>query len=151
VGGRLAVAAFVLLGGLAGVALALPPGPPPKVAGTGVSPPPAWVEAGATQKWLAYSSYCWRTACVDFLPPTMRTDVPSLAVRRGRIATLHFRFLPKTVSVSMVKPAGKSVKLRPARIVSWQPRANGLAMVAVTAAGGDASYLVRIKLRRQMS
>lgn len=141
--------AAVLAAALAASAAAAPPGPPPKVGGAPGAPPPAWIEAGGVQKWLAFSSYCWKTACVDFIPPAMRTDLPSLSVRRGQAATIRFPFLPKRVTVSPVTKngAGKSVRLASARLVMWRPRAGGLTMIAVEAAAGDASYLVRIKLR----
>lgn len=149
-GGRIALSAVVLLVGAAGTALAVPPGPAPKVGGTNAGPPPAWIELGRTQKWLAYSSYCWKTACVDFILPTMRRDLPSLSVRRGQVTTLHFRFLPKKVTVSFVGATGaaaKTVRLAAARVTSWRPKTAGVAMISVTAAAGDASYVVRIKLR----
>ena len=136
----LVITTLLVSGSGASAAVAVPPGPPPKVGGTSVAPPPAWIEAGKVQKWLAYSSYCWTTACVDFIPPAMRTDVPSLTVRRGRAVTIHFRFLPKNVTV-------RGLVVAPGRIVTWRPRTAGLALVAADAATGDASYLVRIRLR----
>jgi hypothetical protein len=146
---RTLLIALVLVTGFVASAVAAPPGPPPKVAGASGSPPPAWSEAGGVQKWLAFSSYCWKTACVDFIPPAMRTDVPSLSVRRGEAATIHFSFLPKKVAISPVRKdgAGKSVRLASARTVMWRPNLGGLTMISVAAAPGDASYLVRITLR----
>src|SRR5437773_10984712 len=35
-------------------------------------PPPGWVETHARWSWLAYSSYCWKTTCADYLPPASR-------------------------------------------------------------------------------
>jgi hypothetical protein len=141
--------AAVLVTALAASAAAAPPRPPPKVGGAPGDPPPAWIEAGGVQKWLAFSSFCWKTTCADFIAPAMRTDVPSLSVRRGQATTIHFPFLPKRVTVSPVTKngAGKSVRLAAARTVMWRPKAGGLAVISVDAAPGDASYLVRIKLR----
>ncbi len=106
-------------------------------------PPPAWIEVGTTQRWLAYSSYCWRTACVDMLPPAMRPDVPTVAVRRGQVARLHFGFQPRSVSVSSV--GGPSHRLLPARTARWRPGA-GLYVISVRASAGKAGYLVRIRI-----
>lgn len=140
---------IAVLVAVAGQALAAPPGPPPKVAGASAAPPPAWIEARAVQRWLAFSSYCWKTACVDFIPPTMRTGVPSLRVSRDQATRIHFRFLPERVTVSPVtkQGAGKSVRLAAARVTTWRPKAAGLYTIFTDAAAGDASYLVRIKLR----
>jgi len=135
----------VVVGALgAAPAVALPPGPPPKVAGAAVAPPPAWIEAGSTQRWLAYSSYCWKTACVDFLPPAMRPDVPVVTVRRGQAVRLHFGFAPSSVTVAPV--GGGSRRLPPARTISWRPPA-GLLAITAKSKTGSAGYLVRIRLR----
>ena len=79
---RGALVAFAVLA-LAGSAVAAPPGKPPKPAGVPSAPPPAWIEAGTKEKWLAYSSYCWKIACVDYVSPEMRKDLPVLTIRRG--------------------------------------------------------------------
>lgn len=73
---RGALMAFALLAPLAGYALAAPPGPPPKPAGVPGAPPPAWIDSGTAEKWLAYSTYCWKVACVDYVSPEMRRDLP---------------------------------------------------------------------------
>ena len=85
---------------LAGSAVAAPPGKPPKPAGVPGAPPPAWIDAGAAEKWLAYSSYCWKNRCVDYISPEMRKDVPVLRIRRGQSVTLHLGFVPSQLSVS---------------------------------------------------
>lgn len=136
----------MILAGAAVVAgaLARPPGPPPTVAGAPVAPPPAWIEAGRVERWLAYSSYCWKTACVDMLPPEMRPDVPTVAVPPGRAALLHFGFLPRSVTVSKV--SGPSRRLPPARAVTWRP-GGGLYLITARSQAGSAGYLVRIRIR----
>jgi hypothetical protein len=63
------------------LARALPPGPPPK---RGDGPPPAWLEKRGTDRWLAYSSFCWTTMCADFVAPQLRTDLPRIRLARGR-------------------------------------------------------------------
>jgi hypothetical protein len=50
---RVALMALALLAAIAGYALAAPSGPPPKPVGAPGPPPPAWIEAGTTEKWLA--------------------------------------------------------------------------------------------------
>lgn len=141
---RIAVVTAALLVALAGHAVASPPPPPPKVAGVADAPPPAWIESGAVQKWLAYSSYCWRTACVDFVPPSMRKDIPVLTVKRRRLVKIHLRFTPAELSVSQ---GTKTTRLAPARVASWRPSAGLATVFARPRAGGDASYVIRIKLR----
>lgn len=141
---RTGLTTLLLLAALAGYAAAAPPGPPPKVSGANAAPPPAWIEAGMTQKWLAYSSYCWKTACVDFVPPAMRKDIPVLTVKRGTPAKIHLRFAPARLSVSQ---GTKTTRLAPARVATWRPGAGLATIVARPKAGGDASYVIRIRLR----
>ena len=129
---------------LASSAVAAPPGKPPKPAGVPGAPPPAWIDAGAVEKWLAYSSYCWKIACVDYISPEMRKDLPVLTIRRGRSVTLHLGFVPSQLSVSQ----GAKTRSLPARkTVTWRPAAGVASIFAARKAGGDASYAVRIKVR----
>ena len=95
---------------LAGAAVAAPPGKPPKPAGVPGAPPPAWIDAGAAEKWLAYSSYCWKVACVDYVSPEMRKDLPVLTIRRGQPVTLHLGFVPSQLSVSQGKKTRSLVR-----------------------------------------
>src|SRR6266576_1770898 len=65
-----------------------PPTGPPQLAGIKTVPPPAWVETPQHSRWLSYSRYCWSRptgtgACVDFLPPRSRTDLPILSANAG--------------------------------------------------------------------
>jgi hypothetical protein len=144
---RGALIALTLLAALAGYAVAAPPGAPPKPAGVPGAPPPAWIEAGATEKWLAYSTYCWKVACVDYISPEMRKDLPVLRIRRGQPVTVHLGFVPSQLSVSQ---GVRTRRLVPRRTATWRPVAGVASIFAVRKAGGDASYAVRVKVR-QMS
>ena len=127
---------------LAGAALAVPPGPPPKVAGVAVSPPPAWAESGTRAVWAAFGSYCWKTACVDMLPPAGRPDLPRLRAPAGSLVRLHLRFVPRRPVVTVGgRPVAATVR---SRVVSWRARA-GIADVHVKGRYGSASYLVRLR------
>ena len=74
------VLGVLLLALLAGAAKAKPGTPPPNVAGTTSEPPAAWFQANGRAAWFAYSSFCWTTACVDFLRPR---DAPTFLVHRS--------------------------------------------------------------------
>ena len=141
---RAALMALSLLTALAGLAAAAPPGPAPKVAGVSDGPPPAWIEAGAVEKWLAYSSYCWKTTCVDFVPPSMRKDIPVLTIKRGRLVKIHLRFAPAALSVTQ---GTKTTRLVAARVAAWRPGAGLATFFARPKSGGDASYVIRVRLR----
>jgi hypothetical protein len=140
---RGALVAFAVLA-LAGSAVAAPPGKPPKPAGVPGAPPPAWIEAGTKEKWLAYSSYCWKIACVDYVSPETRKDVPVLTIRRGEPVTLHLGFVPSQLTVGQGE---KTRRLAPRRTVTWRPDGGVASIFAVRKAGGDASYAVRIRVR----
>ena len=140
---RGALAALAVLA-LVGSAVAAPPGKPPKPAGVSGAPPPAWIDAGAAEKWLAYSSYCWKLACVDYVSPEMRKDLPVLTIRRGQSVTVHLGFVPSQLSVTQ---GTKTRSLVPRKAVTWRPAAGVASIFAVRKAGGDASYAVRITVR----
>ena len=132
----------LLLASLAAAVSLAPPGPPPKIGPSG--PPPAWIEVGGRSVWLAYSSYCWRTRtktlCADYVPPSYRKDIPTVRARRGEAARLHFGFRPRRVTVG-------TQKLAPGRVTRWRVTKAGLALIFVLAPAGDASYVVRVRLR----
>jgi hypothetical protein len=97
--------------------------------------------------WLAFSSFCWKTACVDYLPPQSRTDLPLVRVRRGEPVRVHFAFNPNEVhATTFVGTTLKHVALRPGRVVSWAPLRGGVVSFDVRAAPGSASYLVRLSV-----
>jgi hypothetical protein len=121
---------------------ARPTSPPPKVTGVKSSPPPAWVEVGTRSVWAAFGSYCWKTACVDMLPPSGRPDLPSIRASRGTIVRLRLAFTPRSATVTIAKvrvPA--TVRLR---ALTWHARV-GIADIHVKGPGGSASYLVRLR------
>jgi hypothetical protein len=129
---------------LAGVALAgRPTTPPPKVTGVKAAPPPAWVQSGTRSVWAAFGSYCWRTACVDMIPPAGRPDLPVLRVSRGAVVGLHLGFVPRSVSVK-VGSTKLAASYGRTKVVTWHARA-GIAAVNVKGPGGSASYLVRLR------
>ena len=127
------------------VALAGPPtSPPPKVIGVNAAPPPAWVEAGGRSVWAAFGSYCWKTACVDMLPPATRPDLPRLTVGRGAVVRLHLRFVPRSATVGLVGGKETAIHATGARVISWRAQL-GLVGVSVKGASGSATYFVRLR------
>jgi hypothetical protein len=126
------------------------PGPPaakpPKLSQSGA--PPAWIETHAKSSWLAYSSYCWKTTCVDYLPPQSRTDLPVIVVRRGATVRVHFASAPTQVhATTFLGMRLKHVTLRPARTVSWRPTITGVVSFDVRGGSGSASYVARVRVR----
>lgn len=157
-----AAAAAGLAVAAAGLAAAAPswPGPPrgsaPQVAGAKTAPPPAWVETIQHSSWLAYSSYCWRSrptgtaACVDFLPPRSRTDLPVVSAHTGSMLRFHLQFATSKLSVSY--PDKRTQRLKSSRIASWLPLRSGIVTVSARSASGqEASYLFRLTLTPPIS
>ena len=124
-------------------AYAKPGTPPPDVKGTTSEPPPAWASAEGPGRWLAYGSFCWRTACVDFIPPSRRTDLPKLTAPAGATIGIHLRFVPKSVRVRVLD-TGRAYSLVAARDTRWRVRGSGVILVEARGANGSASYVVRI-------
>ena len=123
-----------------------PPGAPPKLSQPG--PPPAWLETATSSRWLAFSGYCWKTRCVDMLPPAGRPDLPSISARRGQLLRFHLRFLPRRADVAVL--VGGSVTryaLHPAQTVMWRAAKAGIVTLEVRTASGSAGYLTRLALR----
>jgi len=126
------------------------PGPPvaaaPRVKGA-AGPPPAWLETRTRSLWLAYSSFCWKTTCADYLPPQSRTDLPVIAVHRGAMVRVHFAFAPRQVhATTFVGTTLKHAILAPGRIVTWRPRLTGVVSFDVRGAAGSASYAFRVRV-----
>jgi hypothetical protein len=121
-----------------------PSAAPPKAPNPG-APPPAWIETKAKSAWLAYGSYCWKTACVDMIPPNTRPDLPAFAVKRGATVRVHLGFAAKSITVSIgnttIRPALDATK----RIASWKDTRGGILTVSARAAG-DASYVARLRV-----
>ena len=139
------------LAALGGVAAAMPGGPPPEPGPA--SPPPAWIDSAKGDHWLAYSSYCWTAgegsdpvaACVDFIPPEMRSELPSLRLRRGELVRFHLGFTPTEVSIQVGK---RSFSLAATADPTWRVRGKGkFATLSVQAEGGSASYVTQIRIK----
>ena len=127
---------------IAGTAQATPPGPPP-AAGRG-GPPPAWIEATGASHWLAFSGYCWNSACARPRSPSTRTDLPVVRIAPGRTARIHFGFAARSIGVSVLGARGNA-PLRAGRIVSWRVARKGISVISATAPGhGTVSYVVVI-------
>jgi hypothetical protein len=139
------VAAFVVAVPAARAWPGRPTPPPPKPPNPG-APPPAWIETQAKSAWLAYGSYCWKTACVNMIPPQTRPDLPTYSVTRGRTVRVHLGFEARSVGVSLDKRAVKAKLNATRRIVSWTATRGGILTVFVRATG-DASYVARLRLR----
>lgn len=137
-----ALAAFVAF---VGAAVSPPRDPPPKVQGASTSPPPAWIAVGDRSAWMAYSSYCWTTSCVDFLPPATRPDIPKVAVAAGATVRFHLGFVGHAVRA--VLPSGRRVALASGRVIAWRPPARGVVVLEAKGPGGSASYVVRLLAR----
>lgn len=130
---------------------------PPGCNGPPIGPPPATVSTSSgTRIRLARGSYCWaseRSAiCVDMLPPEQRTDIPRLQVHAGDTLTFQLGFRPTAASLALVTPDHRQllgVPLPETETISWQvpadldtPNREMLAMLALGATNGDATYLV---------
>jgi hypothetical protein len=131
----------------------IPASPAPKLGSTTSGPPPAWIESRARSWWLAYSSYCWKTTCADFIPPQNRQDLPVLSVRRGAPLRLHLRFTPSRLSVAIgLGDNAFERRLKSTRVNLFVPPRGGLLFVsAQRTGGGDASYVARIEVSTRQS
>jgi hypothetical protein len=121
------------------------PNPPPPKAPGAVAPPPAWLETARSDRWLAYSSFCWRTACVDFIPPAMRPELPRIPVRLGETVQFHLRFRLTSLKLTV---GGRQYRLPARRTASWRVVRSGLALLQARAASGSASYAARLVVPR---
>jgi hypothetical protein len=152
----LASAAVSLAVVVAGHALAARgwPGPPraspPQLAGTRAIPPPAWVETARRSSWLSYSSYCWSRpagpgACVDFIPPSSRTDLPLVVSPAGSTLRFHLKF-PISKLFILYQDGGVQ-RLKRMRVASWLPLRSGLVTLAARSGTRQtASYVFRLTL-----
>jgi hypothetical protein len=147
------VVAVSVLSGV-GVARAVPDAPPPKVSGATIAPPPAWFALGAREAWFAYTSYCWTdrsgaAACVDFLPPARRPDLPRVRAAVGQRLVIHLGFVPSKLSLSVLGEAGarRTWTLPRARLATWRIARLGIVLVEAKSSRGSAGYLVRLRPR----
>jgi len=145
---KAAAAVGLLAGGLllgqAVVALGVPRPPAPKVSGAATAPPPAWIETARGDRWLAFSSFCWKTTCVDFIPPAMRPELPRIALRRGETVRFHLAFRPTSLRLLV---GNRAFKLAARRVVAWRVSGGGLAVLEARAAQGSTSYAARLSAR----
>ena len=128
------------------IATARPPDPPPKVSGTPVSPPPAWFTLRSRDRWFAFSSYCWKTACVDMIPPQMRPDVPRARARLGERLTIQLAFRPTSLEIMRIGASGvvRAWRLPAERVTTWKIGSLDALVVAAKSPSGSASYVVRL-------
>jgi hypothetical protein len=152
----LGIAAVSLAVAAAGHAAAAPswPGPPrtavPRVAGTSTVPPPVWVETPRHSSWLGYASFCWsrpagNAACVDFIPPKSRNDLPLVRAQLGVALRFHLRFALSRLSVSFL--GKRAQNLAASRVSSWSPARSGIVLLSARSASGqEASYVFRLSL-----
>ena len=139
---------LVVLAVLAPAALAWPgrPTSPPPTTGTQGAPPPAWIESKTQSAWLLYGSYCWKTSCVDMIPPESRPGLTVFTVTRGARVRIHLGFTAKSASVSVDKKPVRA-KLDPTRrIISFRVSRGGILMASARTASG-ASYVARLRVR----
>jgi hypothetical protein len=137
---RALILSLTLLALSAPLARALPPGPPPKQGG---GPPPAWLEKPGIDRWLAYSSFCWRTMCADFIPPQMRTDLPRIRLTRGTTVRFHLGFRPSSLQLERI---GRQLpwRLAAARISPWTVVGPGIYVLNANGPAGSAGFAFRI-------
>jgi hypothetical protein len=150
-GGQRALRRALLVVGLlaAGAPAALAwPGPPkthpPKPPAPG-APPPAWIGTISKSAWLAFGSYCWKTSCVDMIPPETRPGLPSVTVSRARTVRVHLGFAAGTAMVAIDKKRVVAKLDATKRIVSWTAMRGGFLVVSARAAG-SASYVARLSV-----
>jgi hypothetical protein len=143
-------AALACSAALAAPAVARPGAPAPRSGPT--SPPPAWMESSGGERWLLFSSYCWTkkgarpvASCADFIPPTMRPDLPRIVLRAGERVRLHLGFRPTTLSVTVGK---RTYRLPASATAVWHARVPaGVATLSARGRGGSASYVARFVIR----
>lgn len=139
------VAVLVAITVAGGLLVGPPASPPPEVGGTmAAGPPPAWIEDGVRSRWLAHASYCWKTVCVDMLPPESQPELPRVRVAPGQVLRVHLAFEPARTSVYLLRN-GTSFTLRSTglRTLSFRAR-RGILVVGATGSQGSASYVARL-------
>lgn len=123
--------------------------PPVPIKPNDPAPPPAWVSAGKTQKWLEYLDYCWPVddqrycAGLDGIPDTAR-----VVVREGAKVSFHVGFRPTRVELEFPRYGPRNGGLRrlwelaPARTTSWRARDDrgGYAILETRLPGAACTY-----------
>lgn len=123
---------------------AAPEAPPPKEP-VANGPPPAWVETGSGEHWLAYSSFCWGTNCATARPPETRTGLPELALAAGEEVRFHLDFGPSRVELRV---GDRDFELPAEQVASWRVEGEaGIAVLRATAEGGGfVEYVARFEV-----
>ena len=134
-----------LLFGVVLTALAVPKPPPPRVKGpVQNAPPPAWIETKGGDRWLAFSNYCWRTTCLDFIAPALRPEVPRIRVCRGETVRFHLGFGVRKLAVRV---GTRTFPLAPSRVASWRVQGAGIAVLEAISTGNfGVDYVARLVL-----
>lgn len=121
-----------------------PTSPPPTITAVDSVPPPAWVETRSGRRWLAFSDFCWFTACIDFRQPAERNDVPVVRVESGETIRFHLGFEPESVAIQV---ASARYALKAAEVPEWRVRGRGgFATLETTGGKGRAKYLARLRV-----
>jgi hypothetical protein len=120
-----------------------PPPPPPQPNG---APPPAWIETQTKSAWLFWGSYCWKTACVDMIPPQTRPGLPVFTANRATTIRVHLGFAAKQASITINGHAVRANLAATKRIISWPAGRAGILTVSTRAIAGDASYVARLRV-----
>ena len=84
-----------------------------------ISPPPAWIETKGGNKWLGFSSYCWRSGnsgvCADALAPRCGLKgIPDVTVSEGETVRAHLGYDVDEASIE-----GTQTELK-GRVASWR-------------------------------
>lgn len=149
------VTALVLLAsGCAGTSEVGPPPNPPKLPpALANGPPPAWVETSAGERWLNFSTFCWRSAsCADYELAACkgRFHAPIIDMEEGETVRFHLGFKPKKVTLHLYaggrEDRPKREDLAPSLAPSWRvKRGQEILLSVLPKAGGDASYVACLR------
>ena len=128
---------------------AAPPGEPKVAVADLEGPPAAWLETERGSVWLGFSTFCWKTACADYVAPSCAAQrhVPRIVVRRGELVTAHLAFTPRKLTLTYFldgEPTSEPPhqRLRATKEPAWRVEREGaFSLSAVADAGGDASYV----------
>ena len=97
--------------------------------------------------WLFYGTYCWKTTCVDLIPPETRPGLPVFAVLRGQKLRVHLGFAASSATASIDRRK-LTVKLDASRhIIAWSAGRAGILTISARASSGSASYVARLRIR----
>jgi hypothetical protein len=111
------------------------------VALTLARPPGATVDTGAARVPLTISSWCWASRCSAPIARARRV----IRVKRGADVTIHLRFVPTSVSLSVGgRPAAWK---RSGDDLTWHARRAGGLSLTVTGVRGFVTYVGRVVFR----